>query len=88
MEVFKEKYFCMELCVCVVPGRSNSRKINIHNYEAQNSKYSIQCPNVKYVCAHIGGSLDSKVIYKKMRQNEVQEFLERLLSFEDRSNFV
>lgn len=55
-------------------------------HRIQNTVYSAQ--NVKYICAHIGGRLDSKVIYKKMCQNEVQEFLERLLSFEDRSNFV
>lgn len=48
--------------------------------------YSAQ--NVKCVYAHISGRLDRKVIYKKMCQNDVQESLERLSSFEDRSNFV
>lgn len=55
-------------------------------HRIQNIVYSAQ--NVKYIYAHISGRLDSEAIYKKMCQNKVQEFLERLLPFEDRSNFV
>lgn len=55
-------------------------------HRIQNMVYSAQ--NVKYIYAHISGRSDSEAIYKKMCQNKVQEFLERLLPFEDRSNFV